>query len=545
MGIVPIKRVRARTQKILWPLHRLLSAGYFVRLCARVGATLEPAAYHCHDQNTVLAGQLARRRAPGRVIYDAHELYPYRNRPNPCRWKSLLFEIGDRYSARRCDAVITVNQSIAEHMGRRYEIDPVDVVMNIPEVGGRMHDEDADVLDLSHIPRPRLFYCGNITFNRGLEEAVASLVELPDCSLVVVGQGRGTYADDLRSLAASVGVQDRLHIFPPVPHQEVVRVAAQADIGLVMIKPSCLSYEYALPNKLFECLHAGLPMVASDLPELRRVVLGEEVGLVCDHDDPGSIAEAVKAIIADPELSEKMRLCAITAAETYTWDREREYLFGVYRRLGLLRDGSSDPTCGVRRVPAPAHVRRSTMPSKVPATADPIEAEPPSQPTPEPADTTLEKVATPRGSTTRMQKTTFAYRAALRVASKEHLHDAIEQHVPEGARVAVVTRGDDELLELPGYDLGHFPQASDAEWLGYHPADDDAAIAELRKVEELKYEFLAFPMTSLWWLDHYLAFRALLEQETEVIWASTECTIFRIGRATDGMEPGVTQPPPQ
>jgi hypothetical protein len=135
--------------------------------------------------------------------------------------------------------------------------------------------------------------------------------------------------------------------------------------------------------------------------------------------------------------------------------------------------------------------------------------------------------------------------AALRVASKEHLHDAIEQHFPEGARVAVVTRGDDELLELPGYDLGHFPQASDAEWLGYHPADDDAAIAELRKVEELKYEFLAFPMTSLWWLDHYLAFRALLEQETEVIWASTECTIFRIGRASDGMEPGVTQPPPQ
>lgn len=539
MGIAVIKRVRKRTQLVLWPLHRFLAAVSFVRLCARVGASLQPDAYHCHDQNTVLAGQLARRRSPARLIYDAHELYPHRNRPHPRWWKPGLFEIGDRFSSRRSDAVITVNQSIAEHMERRYGIDRVDVVMNIPDVQSGASD-GADVLDIRHIPSPRLFYCGNVTFNRGLEESVRALVHLPEAALVVVGQARGGYDDELRALAASLGVGDRVHIFPPVRHEHVVRVAAQADVGLVMIKPSCLSYEYALPNKLFECLHAGLPVVASDLPELRRIVHDDGVGLVCDHDDPRSIAEAVATIVGTPELAEKMRRCAVEAAQSYTWARERGHLLAVYRRLDLLPgdgDGVQDQR-GIRLVPAPPGAPPSVMPAHVEPTDVVVEIPEP-EPEPEPEPTLAEPPEPPK------RRPTLAERAVLREESRSELHAAVTGRLEPGARVAVVSRGDDELLALGGYSLGHFPQAVDGEWAGYHPADDEEAIAELAAVQSRGFQYLAFPSTSQWWLDHYVGLRSVLEQDAERVHASSGCTIFRLGAvARPTPEPEAVSAPP-
>ncbi len=508
MGITLIKWIRTKVQAALWPAHRMLAAGYFVRLCVQMAQAIGDDTYHCHDQNTMLAGVLARRRNAARLIYDAHELYPHRNRPKPRRWKTFFFEIADRFFARRSDAVITVNQSIAEHLCRRYGLCNVDVVMNIPQVPTRSNGATAITsLDLRAIPRPRLFYCGNITFNRGLEEAVRALPHLPKGSLVIVGQARDNYVADLKSLAESLGVADRLYVFPPVPHEEVIGVAAQADVGLVMIKPNCLSYAYALPNKLFEYLHAGLPMVASDLPELRRIVDNEGVGLLCDHEDPISIAAAVQAITDSPMLAARVREQVVRTAQNYTWDREREKLLEVYRRLGVLdRCAEAEPPLAwgqIRRFPAPAAARRSVMPQRPNSAAEPSFADP---------------------------------RETVRQMSTTQLHELISTRLPAGSRVAVVSRGDDALLSLPGYEMGHFSQESSGLYAGYHPADTEAALRAVEQVSRLGYRYLAFPSTSLWWLSYYAGLRSTLELADPAIVDTDDCAIFDIS-CSSGRQP--------
>src|SRR5919198_2939095 len=90
--------------------------------------------------------------------------------------------------------------------------------------------------------------------------------------------------------------------------------------------------------------------------------------------------------------------------------------------------------------------------------------------------------------------------------------EIVRRAVPPGAVVAVVSRGDHELLDLPGRSAWHFPQRSDGAYAGYYPADSAGAIAHLESLRECGAGFIAFPATALWWLNHYDAFRRYLEE---------------------------------
>lgn len=112
-----------------------------------------------------------------------------------------------------------------------------------------------------------------------------------------------------------------------------------------------------------------------------------------------------------------------------------------------------------------------------------------------------DRVATPLSTPTRVQ-----YDAVL-----QRLPALVVELVPAGSRVLVVTRGDDRLLALDGRTGGHFPQAADGAYAGHHPLDSAQAIAELERMRAAGWRYLVFPVTALWWLDHYGELRRHLE----------------------------------
>jgi glycosyltransferase involved in cell wall biosynthesis len=118
-----------------------------------------------------------------------------------------------------------------------------------------------------------------------------------------------------------------------VPTEDVVRWAAGADVGLALIQNVSLSYFLSLPNKLFEYVAAGLPVVASDFPELRGVVEGRARGAVCAPDDPDAIARAIAWTLDDPDRHERLRAAARIAAAELTWDTESRVLVELVDRL--------------------------------------------------------------------------------------------------------------------------------------------------------------------------------------------------------------------
>jgi glycosyltransferase involved in cell wall biosynthesis len=178
-----------------------------------------------------------------------------------------------------------------------------------------------------------ILYTGRISWHRGVEEAVRSLRYLSRCSLIVLGFGPEQDISDLRELIRNEGLVDRVHLFDTVPFDEVSRYAMSADVGLVLHKNVCLNYYYVSPNKLFECMAAGLPMVASNFPDLKMYIEGYGLGVTCDPDSPKEIADAIEYILSDEKKYEEMRRNALKAAKIFTWENESKKILAIYEKL--------------------------------------------------------------------------------------------------------------------------------------------------------------------------------------------------------------------
>lgn len=319
----------------LGPLRTGLRAYAFQVTAGRAMAALRPVAYHCHDFHTVWAGRTAARIHPAPVLYDAHELYLHQNLPRFTRRRKVFVRFFEGMCARSAAAVITVNGSIAEYLERAYAIPRPVVVRNIP--AGTPATTPVPSLPALAGSGPILLYLGGITTGRGIASVIRALPEVPDARLVCMGPVvRETTRDGFISLARSLGVDDRVRFEPPVAPEHVVAVSAQATVGVCLIEDVCLSYRLSLPNKLFECMHAGLPIVGSDFPEIAGLIERYGFGLTCDPADPSAIASAIRKIIDDPALASAMSAKALAAAAEHTWEHEATVLQDLYARIAPI-----------------------------------------------------------------------------------------------------------------------------------------------------------------------------------------------------------------
>ena len=311
-------------QALLVPHKPLMFGDYYWRAYRLVRAD-PPDALHAHDLNTLpVAAALARRlRLP--LTYDAHELYPEMSTLSAREaavWRRL-----ERRLAGRADHVVTVCDSIAAELQRRYAVARPTVLLNCPATNGNgefvSHTETN-----SPDGEPVVLYQGGFSPNRGLETLVRAAGELERGRVVLMGWGR--LEDELRALIARERLGERVRIAPPVPPAEVVAAAAGASVGVIPYEPVGLNNTYTTPNKLFDYMAAGLPVVASRLPELVRFVEGGELGLTFEPGDPAALAAALNELLADPARRERMRERARESARRYTWERESRKLLALY-----------------------------------------------------------------------------------------------------------------------------------------------------------------------------------------------------------------------
>jgi glycosyltransferase involved in cell wall biosynthesis len=177
---------------------------------------------------------------------------------------------------------------------------------------------------------------GLFSWWRGIEEEIKAMKFLKNCNLVIFGMGGagiGGYLDDLRLLSVRERVWDRVHFMPPVPFKEVTQCAMSADIGFVLHQNIGLNYYYVCPNKLFECMAAGLPIVGSNFPEVKQFIAKYKIGVTCDPSDPRAIAGAVEYILAKPNRLEEMKQNALEAAKTLNWEKGSMKLVKLYEGL--------------------------------------------------------------------------------------------------------------------------------------------------------------------------------------------------------------------
>ena len=270
------------------------------------------------------------------VVYDARDIYlEARNLARmrgPARW---LLARAERAWAHRAARVITVNDAYADVMAERLRVRRPLVVMNcsyryMPKAGGvRLFHErlglGSDV--------PVVLYHGGLFPHRGIEELIEAIDEIPTAHLVLMGYG--VLADTLPAIVEASRSGDRIHLLPAVPPDVLHDWVAAADVAAMPIQPSTLNHRLTTPNKLFEAMAAGVPVVASDLPGMATIVRATRCGELCDPTDPASIAAAIRTILAAP-LADRRAYGdrgRSAANETYNWEAQADILFDEYSRL--------------------------------------------------------------------------------------------------------------------------------------------------------------------------------------------------------------------
>ena len=235
-----------------------------------------------NDLDTLLPNFIASKLKRSLLIYDSHELFPeapeLQNRP----FVKSIWENLERFLLPKLQYAYTVCQSIADHYQKQYGL-KMEVVRNVPFQKVKKKQDKK---------QKTLIYQGAINPGRGLDLAIESLVYLNDYNMIIVGDGKGL--DELKELAKVKGVEQQVEFVGRVPYQELEKFTGQATVGLLLEEPLGKSFEYALPNKLFDYIHADLPFIASNLIEVERIVEAYGVGEIVKERTPQSLAKQIR-----------------------------------------------------------------------------------------------------------------------------------------------------------------------------------------------------------------------------------------------------------
>lgn len=320
----------------LWMrLYQVIRLVWFWGGAVRRLHTWRPDVVHANDGNTLAPALVLRAAAKARIVYDAHELWTRRNVRQDRVLAPAVESVTEGLGVRRSAGVITVSPSIVTWMQRRFRMaEPPTLVRNIPHRTGPVpdpaHGRLRELAGLDAGVRV-VGYCGGVTTGRGLEETLDALARLDGGThLVMLGYGDPRYIAGLMARAEEVGVRERVHLVGPVPGPEVPAALADADVSVVYVRPICLSYRYSLPNKLFESIHAGLPVVAADLPDTAAIVQQYGIGETFGAERPDQLADAIERVCA---AADGYRAAARAAADDLDWSHEAARLIALYTRV--------------------------------------------------------------------------------------------------------------------------------------------------------------------------------------------------------------------
>jgi len=288
----------------------------FRREALRAVLDFRPAVVICNDWNTLPVGAAVSRHCGAKLVYDTHE-FATREHIQNWKWRLVSHRAVQEIERRNMpfvDLAMTVSDGIAQSLRSLYDLaqDPI-VIRNLPAY--------QEIAFREIKPPMTILFHGLIRQERGLEELIDSMPHWRfEGRFVIRGYGQEAYLASLKKRARQRGVGERVIFAQRVSPERLISEAATAHIGYLALPGTTEHYEYALPNKLFEYVMAGLPVMATPRVEMATMLSSLQCGLVTEL-DPQSLAEALNAVQLD-ELN-RMRRNALAAAKNLNWEEEK------------------------------------------------------------------------------------------------------------------------------------------------------------------------------------------------------------------------------
>jgi glycosyltransferase involved in cell wall biosynthesis len=285
LGLEPVVSNGGIVSRLLSkPVLLLFYLEFYSRVFVR-SLVYRPSIIHCNDWYVLPIAVSIKFLTSAKLIYDAHELEAYDNNVSSLAAKVILFV--EKISWSSIDFLITVSPSIESWYLNQYGVKPSAVILNSPKYPKDMdkHEESTYLRETFNIaPKTPIFlYVGLLTRGRAIDHVLAAFSSSLTESAVVF-LGKGEYEEVIRS---NLKFGKNVFIHEPVPHEKVVPLAKSADYGLCLIENVSLSDYYCLPNKLFEYAFSGIPVIASNFPDISEVVEKFQLGICVEPNTEG------------------------------------------------------------------------------------------------------------------------------------------------------------------------------------------------------------------------------------------------------------------
>ncbi|HBS87702.1 MAG: hypothetical protein A2W91_15675 [Bacteroidetes bacterium GWF2_38_335] len=303
--------------KLLFNKGPLFYAEYNLRLFLML-LCKNPDLYFSNDLDTLSANFLASKFHGNKLIYDSHELFTdvpeLNNRPTIKK----IWQIIEGFILPKIKEMITVSDSVADVYRNKYRIE-VKVLRNLPV---RKLSKEKALLNTGG--KKVIVYQGALNVDRGIEEMISAMKYLDDYVFLIMGTGDIDHK--LKQLAQNENVLEKLIFTGKIPLEKLHSYTLNAQLGISLEKDTNLNYRYSLPNKIFDYIQANVPILVSDLPEMKKVIEKYRIGKIVNSHDPKELADLVLQIINDASGYKSIKSNLELAAGELCWEKEEVIL---------------------------------------------------------------------------------------------------------------------------------------------------------------------------------------------------------------------------
>ena len=253
------------------------------------------------------------------LVYDSHELFSEGPELQGRKFVQGFWRSLEDFFLPKVKKSYTVSQSIVEFYDAKYQ-NKMGLIRNIPL--------KKDVLEVEEVALPTtnktILYQGVLNPGRGLKPMIKALKFIDDLDLVIIGYGK--VEEELKAFVMKEKMNERVHFLGRIARDKLFNYTKEATLGMVLEEPLGLSFQYSLPNKLFDYIHAGIPIVAGNLPEISRIIKEHNVGVLVDDYQPKTIAKVIKNLLNDELLLSEIKENQQKAKEVLCWEKESKKL---------------------------------------------------------------------------------------------------------------------------------------------------------------------------------------------------------------------------
>ncbi len=265
-----------------------------------------------------------------KIIYDSHEYFTEMPELTSRRNTQAIWKFFERLIFPKLQYIITVNDSIAKLYTDEYH-KKILVVRNIPPTFNPERIKSRSELGLPEDKKILILQGTGINIDRGAEEAVSAMKHLDNVVLLIAGSG--DVLPKLRDIVRKEQLDEKVIFKQKMPFADLRQYTMNADLGLALDKDTNLNHRFSLPNKLFDYIHSGIPVLASPLPEIKNIIDQYDTGYFVPNHSPESIAETVKLIFENQSRYQTVRNNTLKARNELSWENEEKKLIELINSI--------------------------------------------------------------------------------------------------------------------------------------------------------------------------------------------------------------------